>query len=71
MAANRLDDTVEQGQEMHIPSPVGDNVRARILGGGDLRRPLSEHHRAIYLDKAYYGHVSDGGAESGMMFLKR
>ena len=70
MADNRLDATVEQGLEIHIPSPVGGNGRGRIVGGGDLRHPLSEHHRAIYRDKAHYGHVSDSGAASGMRVLK-
>ena len=62
MTANGADATAERGREMDIPSLRVRNCGVGNEGGGDLRRPLSEHRCGVYRNKAHYGPVSGGMA---------
>ena len=60
-----VDATAERGKDLYIPSPRGGDGEDMNAVDRNLRRPLPKQCCIIYCNKANYGTVSDGEADSG------
>ena len=60
----------EHVRDLDVTFPGGVNVGGGRAIGVYLRRPPSEHRRAIYCSKAHYEPMSVGGAAASILGIK-
>ena len=53
------------GRWMGVSPTRGRDGGGGIIGGVDLRLPLTEHSHTVHCNQDHYGPVSGGGAEAG------